>query len=811
MATITINGISIDPDTQGPALASANLVSADSSTSNYILIQTDQPLDRSQKTEIANLSATILEYVPENTYICHYNPSDLTAIRALPFVVWANIYLQGFKIPPTLQAIPSTANVINMLDGRATARAMSQNTKEVEIVLHDDASAADIQDEIAAAAKLDPTALQVSNKKVRLVVQSRYLADLAAIDEVRHIEEYLPRQLHNNIALRIMKADVTHFRTSLEGSGQVVAVADTGFDKGSDTDVHPAFSNRVLKLYALGRPDKSNDPNGHGTHVAGSILGDGISSILGGAIRGTAPKAKLVFQSVLDAGGGLNGLPDDLNKLFLPPYQDYGARIHSNSWGFQGSNGLYNTNSREVDDFVWNHRDFVVCVSAGNDGKDRNRDGVIDAGSVSAPGTAKNCITVGASENDRPSFKFMDGRTTYGQVWSQDFPAEPIASDRVATNPDGMVAFSSRGPTRDRRIAPDLVAPGSAILSARSRDVVDPSAGWAKSDDPLYFFEGGTSMSNPLVAGCAAVTREYLQTQGIAKPSAALVKAMLINGATDIVGQYIPSETGTIPNNSEGFGRVDLARTVDAASQDEEVKFWDEDVALETGQEKKIVVSVAPATPLLKVTLVWTDPPGETLQNDLDLIVRAANGQERHGNMAAASLEFDRINNVEQVNWDNVPAGDVEIVVRAFRTALRPQSYALVVRNKQNLEGAIFSKTSTPGLTVPDNNPGGVSNTVNFTEQSTISSIKVSVDISHTYIGDLVVTLTAPSGTAIILHDRIGGPADNIKQTFDLVSTPALTALIGQSLRGDWRLQIQDLASRDVGKLNRWQLEIHGS
>lgn len=809
MAKIEINGIAIDPEQQAPALASADLISDDSSTSNYILIQTNQPLDRQQKSELANLNVTILEYVPESTYICHYSPSDLNAIRALPYVVWANIYLQGFKIPPALQAIPSTAKVMNMLDGMATARSMSQDTTEVEIVLHDDVSGSAVRDKIAAAAKLDPTELEVSNKKVRLVVQSRYLADLAAIDEVRHIEAYIPNQLHNNIALRIMKADVTHSHAHLEGANQVVAVADTGFDKGSTTDVHPAFTNRVLKLYPLGR-STANDPDGHGTHVAGSILGDGSSSVLGGAIRGAAPKAKLVFQSVLDSRGGLGGLPIDLNNLFLPPYRDDGARIHSNSWG-SNAKGSYTASAKEVDEFVWNHRDLTICFSAGNDGSDSNKDGSIDAGSVGSPGTAKNCITVGASENDRPSFTFPGGLNKYGQGWPRNFPAEPIASDPVASNPDGMVAFSSRGPTRDRRIAPDLVAPGTAILSTRSRDVLGAEPGWGKSDDPLYFFEGGTSMSNPLVAGCAAVTREYLQAQGIAKPSAALIKAMLINGAKDITGQYMPSETGAIPNNSEGFGRVDLARTVDPSSQDEEVQFWDEDSSIETGEEKKIVVAVDPATPLLKVTLVWTDPPGETLQNDLDLIVRAANGQERHGNMDPSLIEFDRINNVEQVNWANVPAGDVEIVVRAFRTALHPQSYALVVRKQKTQGGTtMFSKTATPGLTVPDNNPAGVQDTLNFAEQSNILGVKVSVDITHSYIGDLVVTLTAPSGTAVILHDKIGGPADNIKRTFDLASTPALGKLTGQSIQGNWTLKIQDVAAIDVGKLNRWELEIQG-
>jgi serine protease AprX len=56
----------------------------------------------------------------------------------------------------------------------------------------------------------------------------------------------------------------------------------------------------------------------------------------------------------------------------------------------------------------------------------------------------------------------------------------------------------------------------------------------------------------------------------------------------------------------------------------------------------------------LKVTLVWTDPPGAKLQNDLDLIVKTSNGQVRHGNMGT-SKNFDRVNNVEQVVWANIP------------------------------------------------------------------------------------------------------------------------------------------------------------
>ncbi len=200
---------------------------------------------------------------------------------------------------------------------------------------------------------------------------------------------------------------------------------------------------------------------------------------------------------------------------------------------------------------------------------------------------------------------------------------------------------------------------------------------FGKSTDPLYAFLAGTSMATPLVAGCAAVVREYFVQQNL-QPSAALVKAMLINGAKDIAGQYVPSEAGEIPNLSEGFGRVDLAATVGPRNDNEQVTFKDESTKLDTGEEEKTEVEISKSNSVLKVTLVWTDFPGEALQNDLDLIVRA-NNEERHGNMPPSSTDFDRRNNVEQIVWTNVALGKLEIVVRANRI-LQPQSYALVVR-----------------------------------------------------------------------------------------------------------------------------------
>ena len=154
-------------------------------------------------------------------------------------------------------------------------------------MLHDgvDGQSEELRERIAAAARHDPDDLQVSRGKIRLTVPEDRLDDLAEIDEVRAVVEAPRRQLFNAVARTILNVDAVVNDTSYDGDGEIVAVADTGFDRGSRTDVHPAFKGRVVRLYALGRPNKANDPDGHGTHVAGSVLGDGDSPTMGGEIR----------------------------------------------------------------------------------------------------------------------------------------------------------------------------------------------------------------------------------------------------------------------------------------------------------------------------------------------------------------------------------------------------------------------------------------------------------------------------------------------------------------------------------------------
>jgi serine protease AprX len=679
----------------------------------------------------------------------------------LPGITYANVYQPHFVIDSHLKQNPASSSPSHPL---LPAPSPTSHPVTVDVEFHPDVAVTpELVAALAAASHLDEESLTPEGRKARITVQSRYLPDVAALDQVKSIRQVHPAKLHNNVARTILRADQvinTINNTRYEGKDQLVCVADTGFDKGSldPSQVAAAFKDgdkvRVKALYALGRKEtrkngdvlaagKSSDPDGHGTHVCGSVLGDGKSTTMGGLegrIQGTAPKATLVMQSLLDATGGL-GVPNDLRNLFLPPYTEHGVRIHTNSWGASPEPWYqirYNDSSVEIDDFIATHRDMVVLFAAGNDGMDKKpKDGKVDLSQVMAEAAAKNCISVGASESLRP-----EQSRRYSMF---GFTKQPLSSDLVANDAEGMAAFSSRGPTVEGRIKPDVVAPGTCILSTRSSAAgVTDSQGWGVSKDEGYMFEGGTSMATPLVAGCCAVLRETLVKNGTTNPSAALIKALLINGAVELEGQYSPSEAGKSPNFASGWGRVDVANSVvvpgSPAAAADGIKvgadgntgFRDEiaDQSLDTFEEFTFTIPIKPATsstnghgssngstsatgpgsvaakpfpsPTLKITLVWTDPAGEKLQNDLDLIVVGPDGaKERHGNQGtkefpykttserdeeekAASKEahakepYDRINNVEQIVWENVPAGKATVIVRGHNvSSLKGQTFAL--------------------------------------------------------------------------------------------------------------------------------------
>lgn len=118
-----------------------------------------------------------------------------------------------------------------------------------------------------------------------------------------------------------------------------------------------------------------------------------------------------------------------------------------------------------------------------------------------------------------------------------------------------------------------------------------------------------------------------------------------------------------------------------------------------------------------------------------------------------------------------------------------------------------ISATSATELLIPDNNPTGVVSRLSISEGGNIQNLSVTVNIVHTYIGDLEVRIVAPDGRRVLLHNRSGGNTANLAKTYDESTTSELAALRGSVLRGVWSLEIVDLAAKDSGRLTQWKIE----
>ena len=530
---------------------------------------------------------------------------------------------------------------------------------------------------------------------------TRQVQKLSEVHGVRFVRQRAVPRPSNNVATTVMGNDYTARAPGglkLTGQGEIIAVCDTGLDTGEPGTIHPDFAGRIaaIKSYPITpdwnsvimNPGGDDGPadldSGHGTHVSGSVLGNGAASADGPAvIRGHASKAKIVFQAVEqemkwrpDAPEKLKkeryvlaGIPANLAPLFQYAY-NRGARIHSNSWG-GGDPGAYDDQCRQFDQFVWDHKDFCFVIAAGNDGSDNDGDGKINLMSVTSPGTAKNCITVGACENLRPEFN----SELYGDWWPDDFPVNPIHNAPMADDADQVVAFSSRGPTQDDRIKPDVVAPGTFILSTRSTRLAPNNFAWkAYPPNKSYFFMGGTSMATPLTSGAVGLIREFLRKErGLANPSAALLKATLLAGA-----QRLPktAPAGTIADPHQGFGRVNLDRSLKSPL------CTLDGPALKTGRKSTTIIAVATGGKSLRIAMCYSDSPGENLVNNLNLIVSDPSGKRYVGNqktVAGTSLKLDAKNNVEVVEVQRAKAGKWTIDVVAGNVPAGPQEFALTV------------------------------------------------------------------------------------------------------------------------------------
>jgi len=525
-----------------------------------------------------------------------------------------------------------------------------------------------------------------SGRKIRFfsLENSPVLVDLAVLPEVDTIAEYVEPELFNDAARRILGVDgaAAGVRVAQDGTDQIVAVADTGID-----DTHPDFAGRIIAKIARGRTNDTTDPDGHGTHVTGSILGDGSASK--GLYKGIAPKAKLFFQSLLDPDGRLGGLPLDFKDLFEEAYLA-GARIHNNSWGSRGTPSMYTMNSEEVDEFVRDNPDMLIVIAAGNEGSGVNprkaAPGYIDWLSICSPASCKNALTVGASRSDRTNGPVSG--TTWGQYSPNRFPQPPIANETVSGNPDCLAAFSSRGPTDDRRIKPDVVAPGTEIVSCKSALAPISNFLGRENNYPQYAYDCGTSMATPLVSGCSALVRQYyVQTRGH-QPSAALLKATLVNSARWLKGgDSIAPATGK-PNYHQGHGRVDISMAIPNPSkpnlQLQFVDDWQDKTKsfTRTGDRRRFQFILPAGAPELRICMAYTDAPGRALQNNLNLMVHHLESNTKwmgNQDLPDALVIPDPDNNVEAIQIANPAQGTYFIQVFVGNLLHAPQDFALLV------------------------------------------------------------------------------------------------------------------------------------
>lgn len=474
------------------------------------------------------------------------------------------------------------------------------------------------------------------------------------------------------------------------GAGELLAFADTGLGTGDADAPHPDFAGRVQAIHswplapgwsafvrAPGADDGGADRgSGHGTHVAGLAAGDGAMSA--GRLIGVAPQARILMQAIeqyvdplpewrtrLQPGFYLAGRPLDLREL-LEQARTAGAAIHADAWGVEAA-GAYTDDSWECDHFLHAHPEMLLIFAAGNAGRDRNRDGAVDAGTLYAPASAKNVLAVGATEGPDAGIGLRGGWAALDPDGTR-FPDPAQRGASVSGDAGRLALLSSCGPTLDGRIKPDLCAPGTNLAAARS--AASSARGWGLANPlPWYQYLGGTSMSTGVMAGAAAVLRQrWRQALGEA-PGGAALKALLIHGARPVQRR---DGQGDEDRQRAGFGRLWLAGSLPGA---EGPVLLEDRAGLTTGACRRIDCK-GPGR--LRAVLCWYDAPGEALINDLDLVLLDAGGSVRAwGNHPAGAVGSpDRRNTVECIDVE-LGAGDWTLEVRGVNVPLGLQPWAL--------------------------------------------------------------------------------------------------------------------------------------
>lgn len=688
--SILLRGITIQPGRGEPAVPSAMQQSLVAGKSLWI-VQFAGPVLPEWLDGLMAAGLEIVAYLPNNAYIV-WGEQPAARLNSLsaerPVIRWQGAYHPYYRLSPDLRPDQERASLGEMVD--------------VTVQIYQTDSTAETVARIEARAETILRAASFTGNliNIRVRIPSADLDEIAAWAEVLNVEPYLAPQLNDEVQGQIMAGNIdTSAGDMLVPSGPgylnwlaqkgfptdpsqypIVDVMDDGVDSGNFANIlHPDFylygtkpgQSRIAYINNCTSDARGNAIGGHGNLNAGIVGGynaspgipyqdaNGYSYGLG-----ISPYGRLAGTKIFTNAGyfQLSSCDNSLFELVQNAYLA-GTRITTNSWGAP-MRGQYTTDSMEYDYLTRDaasaetgNQEMFHIFSAGNDGPYSE--------TVGSPGTAKNVLTVGATENVRDQ-------------GVSDGCAEPNAN-----NAADMAVFSSRGPTMDGRSKPDLVAPGTHVMGPASQDADFsgsgvcgmPASKYYPSGQSLYTWSTGTSHSTPAVAGAAQLSYNYYQRvlKPGAVPSPAMQKALLMNTPRYLKGV---SANDTLPSISQGWGMADLGAVTDGTPR---ILKDQEHVFTSSGQTPyQITGFIADPSKPFRVSLVWSDAPGipsaaAAAVNNLNLEVvaggRVYKGNVFDKNVSVSGGSFDDQNNVENVY---LPAG----ISGNFRIRVVPSNIA---------------------------------------------------------------------------------------------------------------------------------------
>ncbi|GEM_PF-3853385 len=670
------------------------------------------PLHRDWRTELQHFGVSLIEHLGSYHFLAEFPSDNLVDINNRPYIEAICPFQPVLKIHRTLLSqylisllsLPAQITITTRpWRARFPRGPEARQEGNVELVLHQPNPDAATLNAVRSAGA---TLIGIYDRLIRIYTNLNTVPDLAEIPSLRQVALFSPIDVCNDKAAEITKVSITRPALNLDGSNQVIGISDGGLDNGNQGDLQADLPADAL-LVPFNPANSTADPDGHGTHVAGSALGNGTLS--NGKVKGMAPGANLVFQAL---GDDLQAAVDDQSSgasLFEHAAQN-DVSIYSISWGKEYGGG-YGLTSWRADTFTFDHREFLIVAAAGNVtdadlvlilDADPNNDSLASTEHVFTPGTARNVLTVGISENRRPELPVKITWTTPEGVY--------MDRDGIRAEADDPDQIGSRSPwnpdIEGRAHKPDVVAPGTWVLSTMPLDTTtspvspgcdienlsrpgrsifgfanqlapcgpfgpyDNSAGQCTDDAWQYYrYATGSSMSTPIVAGLCALLRQQLEERVGHVPSAALIKALVINGAVPVSEAMM-----TYPGPRGGWGRVDIQRSLQYCS-DYRVQYIDDleqPVTLETPLTFDVFVS---SSGVLTVTLVWRDHVGLALQNVLlvsachmesQSVRYSAEFDDGTGSLAATDNPSIITNNVQKIPWDNPAPGHYRIEIEAM-------------------------------------------------------------------------------------------------------------------------------------------------